>query len=54
MKILVVDDHPLTREALRGVFADLDSNAALLEAAIVGKRCASSPNTPTSRLFCLI
>ena len=32
MKILVVDDHPLTREALRGVFADLDSNAALLEA----------------------
>lgn len=33
MKILVVDDHPLTREALRGVFIDLDSNAVLIEAA---------------------
>lgn len=33
MKILVIDDHPLTREALRGVFADLDANAVVFEAA---------------------
>jgi DNA-binding NarL/FixJ family response regulator len=33
MKILVVDDHPLTREALRGVFADLSSNPETFEAA---------------------
>jgi DNA-binding NarL/FixJ family response regulator len=32
MKILVVDDHPLIREALRGVFHDLKSDVALLEA----------------------
>lgn len=32
MKVLVVDDHTLIREALRGVIADLESNAAVLEA----------------------
>lgn len=32
MKILVVDDHPLIREALRGVFHDLKRDAALFEA----------------------
>ena len=32
MKILVVDDHPLIREALRGVFADLKSDVSLFEA----------------------
>ena len=32
MKILVVDDHALIREALRGVVADLESNAVLVEA----------------------
>ena len=32
MKILVVDDHPLIREALRGVFHDLKSDVALFEA----------------------
>jgi DNA-binding NarL/FixJ family response regulator len=32
MKILVVDDHPLIREALRGVFHDLKSDIALFEA----------------------
>ena len=32
MKILVVDDHALIREALRGVVADLESNAVLFEA----------------------
>lgn len=32
MKILVVDDHTLIREALRGVVADLESNATLFEA----------------------
>jgi DNA-binding NarL/FixJ family response regulator len=32
MKILVVDDHSLIREALRGIVADLESNATLFEA----------------------
>jgi DNA-binding NarL/FixJ family response regulator len=32
MKILVVDDHVLIREALRGVFAELQSDATVLEA----------------------
>ena len=32
MKILVVDDHPLIREAVRGVFADLKSDVSLFEA----------------------
>lgn len=33
MKILVVDDHPLIREALRGMFHDLKGDVSLLEAA---------------------
>lgn len=33
MKILVIDDHPLIREALRHVLAQLDSGLDLLEAA---------------------
>lgn len=32
MKILVVDDHPLIREALRGVFHDLKGDVSLFEA----------------------
>jgi DNA-binding NarL/FixJ family response regulator len=32
MKILVVDDHVLIREALRGVFAELEADARVLEA----------------------
>ncbi|MGZ9014563.1 MAG: response regulator, partial [Burkholderiales bacterium] len=32
MKILVVDDHALIREALRGVLAELQSEARILEA----------------------
>jgi DNA-binding NarL/FixJ family response regulator len=32
MKILVVDDHVLIREALRGVLKELDEGAAILEA----------------------
>ena len=32
MKVLVVDDHPLIREALRNVFHDLKADAAVLEA----------------------
>src|SRR5688500_9928744 len=32
MKILVVDDHVLIREALRGVVAELEADAAILEA----------------------
>ncbi|MCC6889360.1 MAG: response regulator transcription factor [Hyphomicrobiales bacterium] len=33
MKVLVVDDHPLIREALHGVFKELRPDATLLEAA---------------------
>jgi DNA-binding NarL/FixJ family response regulator len=33
MKFLVVDDHELIREAMRGVLAELDGEAAILEAA---------------------
>ena len=33
MKFLVVDDHELIREAMRGALKQLDSNAAILEAA---------------------
>ena len=32
MKILVVDDHVLIREALRGVFLELEADASVLEA----------------------
>src|SRR5690349_9843914 len=32
MKILVVDDHVLIREALRGVLSELDQETAILEA----------------------
>lgn len=32
MKILVVDDHPLIREALRGVFGELKRDASVFEA----------------------
>src|SRR5580700_11102535 len=32
MKILLVDDHALIREALRGVLKELDGSAAILEA----------------------
>ena len=33
MKILVVDDHVLIREALRGVFQELEKDLTILEAA---------------------
>lgn len=33
MKVLVVDDHPLIREALRNVLAELDAKCELLESA---------------------
>ena len=33
MKVLVVDDHPLIREALRNVLAELDAQSELLESA---------------------
>ena len=32
MKFLVVDDHELIREAMRGALAELDGDAAILEA----------------------
>jgi len=37
MKILVVDDHPLIREALRGIFHDLKGDVTLFEAADSGQ-----------------
>ena len=37
MKILVVDDHSLIREALRGIFHDLKADIALFEAADSGQ-----------------
>jgi DNA-binding NarL/FixJ family response regulator len=37
MKILVVDDHVLIREALRGVLKELDPDAAILEASEGGQ-----------------
>jgi DNA-binding NarL/FixJ family response regulator len=37
MKILVVDDHPLVREALRGVFDDLKTEVAMFEASDSGQ-----------------
>ena len=37
MKILVVDDHSLIREALRGIFHDLKGDIALFEAADSGQ-----------------
>jgi DNA-binding NarL/FixJ family response regulator len=37
MKILVVDDHVLIREALRGVLKELDADAAILEAPDAGQ-----------------
>jgi DNA-binding NarL/FixJ family response regulator len=36
MKILVVDDHTLIREALRGVLKELDAEATILEATNAG------------------
>ena len=33
MKVLVVDDHPLIREALRNVLTELDAKCELLESA---------------------
>ena len=32
MKILVIDDHPLIREAIRGVLGTLDPNIEMVEA----------------------
>jgi len=32
MKVLVVDDHALIREALRGVLKELKDDAAIIEA----------------------
>ena len=54
MKILVVDDHILIREALRGVLKELRSDAAVLEAADGGQECSSWPSMPTSTSSCLI
>ena len=47
MKILVVDDHVLIREALRGVLKELDPGAAILEASDslqAAQRVAKNPD----------
>lgn len=42
MKILIVDDHPLIREALRQVLKQLDQHIELLEAPSAGKTLAAA------------
>ena len=54
MKILVVDDHVLIREALRGVFKELKPDATVLEAADGRGRCGCSPSILTSASSCSI
>jgi DNA-binding NarL/FixJ family response regulator len=45
MKILVVDDHPLIREALKQVLSTLDSDIQVLEAHRKGGvRCFRRPD----------
>jgi hypothetical protein len=39
MKVLLVDDHVLIRDALRGVLKELTDDAVVLEHRIAFKRC---------------
>jgi len=43
MKFLVVDDHMLIREALRGVIIELQSDAVVLEAGTCGQAMSLIP-----------
>lgn len=53
MKILVVDDHPLIREALKQVLRDLDPRIDLLEAESVQQALAVVAMHPDLRLMLL-
>ena len=53
MKILVVDDHALIREALRGLFRDLKPDATLLEAADAADAMALLAEQPDIALVLL-
>jgi DNA-binding NarL/FixJ family response regulator len=53
MKILVVDDHPLIREALRGVLRDLDPKINLIEAESVHEALVLVATHPDLRLLLL-
>jgi DNA-binding NarL/FixJ family response regulator len=50
MKFLVVDDHELIREAMRGVLAELDGEAAILEAADSGEAMRLIEEHPDRRI----
>ena len=43
---LVVDDHGLIREALRGVLKEVKGDATVLEAAVAVRRCKSLRSIP--------
>jgi len=53
MKILVVDDHVLIREALRGLFRDLKPDAVVLEAADAAQAVALLAEQPDIALILL-
>jgi DNA-binding NarL/FixJ family response regulator len=53
MKILVVDDHPLIREALKQVLRDLDTRIQVLEAESVRDALAIVTTHPDLRLMLL-
>lgn len=53
MKILVVDDHPLIREALKGVLRDLDPRIDLIEAESVQEALSVVAMHPDLRLMLL-
>jgi DNA-binding NarL/FixJ family response regulator len=53
MKILVVDDHPLIREALKQVLRDLDARIQVLEAESVRDALAVVASHPDLRLMLL-
>ena len=53
MKILVVDDHVLIREALRGLFRDLRPEAIVLEAADAARAVALLAEQPDVALILL-
>jgi DNA-binding NarL/FixJ family response regulator len=53
MKILVVDDHVLIREALRGVLKELEADAEVLEAADAGGAARCLEENPDLELVLL-
>jgi DNA-binding NarL/FixJ family response regulator len=53
MKVLIVDDHALIREAMRGVLKELQADAAVLEAANCAQAMALVQKHPDLRLILL-